>query len=65
VTANAGIVLIIEWERGTDEWRETYLEPGDSYTINLTGSEDGAMIESYEGSPGFNATVTNCTPQAI
>ena len=42
----SGGVLIIEWERGLDGWRETYLSAGDTYTINLVGSENGAMIET-------------------
>jgi hypothetical protein len=65
VTAVSGIVLVIEWERGTDTWRETWLEPGQSHTIHLTSPEDGAMIESHEGSTGFTAGLKNCTPQPL
>ena len=32
VTAVAGVVLIIEWQRGTEVWRETYLDPGETHT---------------------------------
>ncbi len=49
VTAVSGLVLIIEWERGTDQWRETYLDPGESHVIDLVSPEDGAMIETAEG----------------
>jgi hypothetical protein len=65
VTAVSGIVLVIEWQRGTDTWRETWLEPGQSHTIHLTSPEDGAMIESHEGSTGFSAGLKNCTPQPL
>ncbi len=46
VTAVTGPVLIIEWKRGTDAWRETLLSLGQSHTISLLPTEDGAMIES-------------------
>jgi hypothetical protein len=65
VTAVSGIVLVIEWQRGTDTWRETWLEPGQSHTIHLTSPEDGAMIESHEGSTGFTAGLKDCTPQPL
>ncbi len=65
VTAVSGTALIIEWERGTDVWRETWLEPGESHTINLTWPEDGAMIESFDFSPGFSVTLNNCEPQPL
>ncbi len=65
VTAVAGTVLIIEWQRGTEQWREIYLEPGESHTITLVYPEDGAMIEGPDFSPGFAVMLENCTPQVI
>lgn len=65
VTAVSGLVLIIEWERGTDVWRETYLQPGQSHTISLTPPENGAMIETIDGvSPAidFSVQLSNCNP---
>jgi len=62
VTCKSGTVLIIEWQRGTDSWRATWLDPGQSHTIDLVSPEDGAMIETTDGSPGFTATLRNCTP---
>lgn len=62
VTAESGTVLIIEWQRGTDVWRETWLEPRQSHVINLVPPEDGAMIETFEGSPGFSVSLKDCTP---
>lgn len=65
VEVTQGTVIIIEWQRGTNVWRETWLEPGDTHTINLVGVENGAMIESYDGSPGFRVKLSNCTPQPL
>jgi hypothetical protein len=65
VTAHSGVVLIIEWQRGTDTWRETWLNPGESHTIHLTPPENNAMIESFDFSPGFGVTLSNCTPHAL
>lgn len=65
VTAESGTVLIVEWQRGTDAWREIWLYPGQSHVIHLVSPENGALIESYEGSPGFSASLRNCTPQPI
>jgi hypothetical protein len=62
VTVVSGVVLIVEWERGTDVWRETWLQPGESHTIHLVPPEDGAMIETFDGSPGFSVTLRNCNP---
>lgn len=66
VTAVSGLVLIIEWQRGTDVWRETWLEPGQSHTIALTAPEDGALIEGPDGvlTP-FGVSLANCSPQII
>ncbi len=66
VTAVTGTVLIIEWQRGTNVWRETWLQPGQSHTIDLTSPEDGAMIEGNDGSLiPFGVALANCTPQNI
>ena len=64
VTAVTGIVLIIEWQRGTDVWREIHLKPGESHTITLSSPEDGAMIESPDSSV-FSVSLANCTPQQL
>ncbi|MEZ4714197.1 MAG: hypothetical protein R3A44_43850 [Caldilineaceae bacterium] len=65
VTGVSGRVLIIEWERGTDVWRETVLLPGQSHTISLTPPENGAMIETFDFDPPFSVTLNNCTPQPL
>ncbi len=63
ITAVSGIALIIEWERGMEVFRETYLDPGESHTINLVSPEDGAMIEAPNGALGpFTVSLSNCTP---
>jgi hypothetical protein len=66
ITAVSGIVLIIEWERGTDVWRETYLEPGQNHTISLASPENGALIEGLNDLwNDFSVSINNCTPQII
>ncbi|HSR97527.1 MAG TPA: hypothetical protein VLM79_10775 [Kofleriaceae bacterium] len=65
VTAASGTVIIIEWQRGTDAWRETWLSVGQSHVIALASPEDGAMIETYEGSPGFSVSLESCTPAPL
>ena len=65
VTAESGTAVIIEWKRGTNAWRETWLTPRQSYVIQLVSPEDGAMIETYDGSPGFSVSLRNCTPQPV
>jgi hypothetical protein len=65
VTAESGVVEIIEWQRGAVVWRQTWLFPGQSHLIDLASGEDGALIETYEGSPGFSVSLENCTPQRI
>lgn len=62
VEAVSGVVLIVEWQRGADEWRETFLTQGQTHTINLAGAEDGALIE---GADNFAVSLQNCTPQPI
>jgi hypothetical protein len=61
ITALSGTVLIVEWRRGSDSWRETVLEPGETHTIDLVGAEDSALIESPGISP-FTVAVGNCAP---
>jgi hypothetical protein len=65
VTAHSGVVLIIEWERGKDDWRETRVYPGQTHTISLRPNEDNAMIETVDGEPGFSASLENCDPQPL
>jgi hypothetical protein len=65
VTAVTGTVLIIEWQRGANVWRETFLEPGEKHTISLTSPENGAMIETYDYGPEFSVKLKNCTPQPV
>ena len=65
VTAVFGTVLVIEWQRGTDVWRETWLSPGQTHTINLVGPENGAMIETNYAWEPFGVRLNNCTPQVI
>jgi glucose/arabinose dehydrogenase/fibronectin type 3 domain-containing protein len=65
VTTVSGITLIIEWQRGTDIWRETVLYPGQTHTISLSGVENNAMIETPDGITSFSARISNCNPQPI
>ncbi len=65
VTAVSGLVLIIEWERGRDVWRETYLSPGQTHTINLVGTENNAMIETSNYGGNFRVSLANCEPQPL
>jgi hypothetical protein len=65
VTALAGDVLVIEWHRGTDEWRATYLQPGDSHVIQLTSPEDNALIETPDTPTDMVVSLENCTPQVV
>jgi uncharacterized repeat protein (TIGR01451 family) len=65
VTAVTGVVLIIEWQRGTNVWRETWLGPGQTHVIDLVWPEDGAMIETSDDSPGFSVTLEDCNPRPI
>ncbi|TDC35882.1 PKD domain-containing protein [Kribbella albertanoniae] len=60
-----GRALIIEWERGTDEWRETLVYAGETHTISLSGSENGAMIETNNDLEPFTVSMSNCTPQPL
>jgi hypothetical protein len=66
VTAVLGEVLIIEWQRGSESWRATTIETGETYTIQLTSPEDGAMIEAVDGSTDrFAVVLNNCNPQVV
>jgi len=66
VTAKSGVVLIVTWKRGTDEWRSTLLSPGDRHTIRLKSHEDSALIETEDNSTAaFSVLLKNCNPQTI
>jgi hypothetical protein len=66
VTAKSGVVLIVEWQRGTDRWRSTLLSPGDRHTIRLKSHEDGALIETEDNSTApFSVSFKNCNPQTV
>jgi hypothetical protein len=66
VTVKSGTVLIIEWQRGTDAWRATTLQTGQTHTIQLVSPENNAVIESEDTAPGpFTVSLSNCTPQVI
>lgn len=65
VTVVSGRALIIEWQRGTESWRETLLDVGQTYVISLVDPEDGAMIESENYGPGFGVQLDNCDPQPL
>lgn len=65
VTAASSGVIIIEWQRGSENWRTVYLDRGQTHTITLTPPFDGAMIESYDESPGFSVTLDNCDPKPL
>ena len=61
----SGRVLIIEWERGKDGWRETYLSAGETHTIKLVGSENGAVIETPNNVEPFEVSLSNCMPFGV
>jgi hypothetical protein len=66
ITVVSGDVLIIEWKRGSEVWRETRLKPGDTYTLALEPHEDSAMIESPDNAePRFTVALANFNPQPI
>ncbi|MCB0073826.1 MAG: hypothetical protein KDE20_20300, partial [Caldilineaceae bacterium] len=64
VTALDDGLIIIEWQRGTDVWRETYLDQGETHVITLVPPEDGAIIEGPP-EPGFAVSLANCDPQPL
>jgi hypothetical protein len=65
VTVLTGAILVIQWERGTDVWREKQVEPGETYTIDLVGSENGAMLETPNNTEPFTARLANCSPEPV
>ena len=65
VVGMSGITRVIEWQRGSGQWRDTWLYPGQSHVIRLVPPEDGALLEGYDASPGFTASLRNCTPQPL
>ncbi|HEX8109286.1 MAG TPA: hypothetical protein VF516_16250, partial [Kofleriaceae bacterium] len=65
VTAESGMVNVVEWKRGSDQWRETVLGPGESHVIALVPPEDGALIEGADDSSLFSVSLRGCTPQRI
>jgi uncharacterized repeat protein (TIGR01451 family) len=66
VTVLEGQVLVIEWQRGTDVWRATPLQPDDTYVIDLVAPEDNAMLETPDGvTAPFRVALANCTPQPL
>lgn len=62
ITAVDGPVLIVEWQRGSSNWRETILSPGQRYILNLQAPENGAIIE---GLSDATVEVRSCTPQPL
>jgi len=65
VTAESGIVQVVEWQHGAEQWRSTTLHPGESNVIHLVPPENGALIEAAEGVNRFSVTLRDCTPQRI
>ncbi|TYL50140.1 hypothetical protein FXB39_10850 [Nocardioides sp. BGMRC 2183] len=65
VTVVTGEILVIEWQRGEDVWRETVVGPGETHTIDLVGPENGAMLETPNNSEPFTASLANCTPAPL
>jgi hypothetical protein len=65
LTVVDGAVLVIEWKRGSNSWRPTLVNAGESYTINLVGDEDGAMLETPNNTVPFHVTLQNCNPQPL
>ncbi len=65
LTVIEGEVLVVEWQRGSDTWDSRRLGPGDTHTITLTGSQDGALIETPDTPTHFAISLDNCTPQPV
>jgi hypothetical protein len=65
ITAVFDTVLIVEWRRGSDAWRSTYLAPGQSYEISLISPEDNVLLETPDTPTTFGIRLENCTPQVI
>lgn len=69
ITSLAGQTVIIEWDYGSEVWRQTTLEPGHSHTIAfgtdaVGNAEDGAMIETGSAAPTL-VRIENCTPGPV
>lgn len=65
VTAVSGKVKVVEWKRGSEQWRQTVLAPGESHVIALVPPEDGALIEGPDDSSIFSVSLRGCTPQRL
>lgn len=57
--------LIIAWEHGTDQWRESILQPEQSHSIALTPLENRAMIQGLDCSRELSVPYANCNPHVI
>lgn len=69
VTSLVGQAQIIEWDYGSELWRQTTLEPGHTHTIDLGkdaagNAENGAMIETGSAAP-TTVKIENCTPGPV
>ena len=64
VTAETGPVVVTEWEHGSDSWRTTTLQDGETHTIALVGTEDSAMIAG-DGPGEIVVTLSGCVPEAL
>jgi len=62
IRVESGTAYVIEWQRGSEEWRTREMGPGETHVIDLVSPEDNALIE---GSPGFVVSVANCDPQPL
>jgi len=62
VTSRSGRVEVVEWRRGSETWRQTFLNPGETHVIQLRPPEDSALIEAPEGVPAFSVSLEGCTP---
>jgi hypothetical protein len=65
VTAVSGTVKVVEWKRGSEQWRQTVLAPGESHVIALVPPEDGALIEGPGDSSIFSVSLRGCTPERL
>jgi hypothetical protein len=65
VTAVSGTVKVVEWQRGSEQWRETVLRPRESHVISLVPPEDSALIEGPDDSSVFSVSLRGCTPQRL
>lgn len=65
ITAVSGTVVIIEWQRGSEIWDATTLQPGDTYTVSLASPQNGVLIEGPdEVLDEFWVSLSNCTPDS-